>query len=78
MHRNRKSLHAFIAEHRAELDTAINSVVGRVPRTATCYCTKSGTDHQHEQPALTDSDRRQWVLNDETLYRWAQSEGVPI
>lgn len=27
---------------------------------------------------LNDSDRRQWVLNDEGLYQWARSEGVRI
>ena len=25
-----------------------------------------------------DSERRQWVLNDERLYNWARSEGVKI
>lgn len=28
--------------------------------------------------SLNDEDRRQWILNDEGLYRWAQSEGVRI
>lgn len=27
---------------------------------------------------LNDSERRQWILNDESLYRWARSEGVKI
>jgi len=27
---------------------------------------------------LNDSERRQWILNDERLYRWARSEGVRI
>jgi gluconate kinase len=27
---------------------------------------------------LNDEDRRQWVLNDEGLYRWARSSGVRI
>jgi len=27
---------------------------------------------------LNDEDRRQWVLNDEGLYRWARSCGVRI
>ena len=30
-----------------------------------------------EQP-MNDEERRQWVLNDEGLYRWARSEGVRI
>jgi hypothetical protein len=25
-----------------------------------------------------DEERRQWVLNDESLYNWARSEGVAI
>jgi len=27
---------------------------------------------------LNDQERRQWVLNDEGLYRWAKREGVRI
>ncbi len=27
---------------------------------------------------LNDEDRRQWILNDEGLYKWARSEGVKI
>lgn len=27
---------------------------------------------------LNDEDRRQWILNDESLYNWARSEGVNI
>lgn len=27
---------------------------------------------------LNNSDRRQWILNDEGLYRWARSYGVRI
>jgi len=26
---------------------------------------------------LNDEERTQWVLNDEGLYNWARSEGVP-
>jgi hypothetical protein len=28
--------------------------------------------------SLNDSDREDWVLNDEGLYNWARSEGVDI
>ena len=28
--------------------------------------------------SLNDAERRLWVLNDESLYRWARSEGVKI
>lgn len=27
---------------------------------------------------LNDEERRGWILNDEGLYLWAKSEGVPI
>lgn len=27
---------------------------------------------------LNDEERRQWILNDEGLYRWARSEGVNV
>lgn len=27
---------------------------------------------------FNDKERRLWILNDEGLYRWAQSEGVNI
>jgi hypothetical protein len=28
--------------------------------------------------SLNDDAREEWVLNDETLYTWALSQGVPI
>ena len=28
--------------------------------------------------SLNDSDRRDWILNDEGLYNWARSEGVKV
>ena len=28
--------------------------------------------------SLNDSDRREWVMNDEGLYNWARSEGVRV
>ncbi len=27
---------------------------------------------------FNDNERRNWILNDEGLYRWARSEGVQI
>lgn len=72
------TLRDFIKEHREELDTCIGRAIGHIPRTASCYCPKSGTDHQHPAPALTNKDRREWILNDEGLYRWARAEGVRI
>jgi hypothetical protein len=70
------TLRQWISENRAELDAAIGRALGHVPRTASCDCPKSGTDHYHEAPKLSDHERRLWVLNDEGLYRWARSEGV--
>lgn len=29
-------------------------------------------------PKLNDSERRDWIMNDEGLYNWARSEGVRI
>lgn len=28
--------------------------------------------------SINDEDRRQWLLNDEGLYRWARSSGVNL
>jgi hypothetical protein len=28
--------------------------------------------------SLNDAERRSWILNDESLYMWARSEGVNI
>lgn len=33
---------------------------------------------REENPYKNDDERRQWILNDESLYRWARSEGVKI
>jgi hypothetical protein len=70
------SLIDFIRNNRGELQTYIENRLGRVPRTASCYCPKTGTDHHHTPPRLTYSDIKEWVRNDETLYLWAKSEGV--
>ena len=72
------SMSEFIKQNRAEIDKAIDRSVGHVPRTASCDCEKIGTDHFHQPAARNDSERRQWILNDEGLYRWARSEGVKI
>lgn len=73
------TLKHFIAEHRQELDDAINGTLNHVPRTASCNCRLSGTDHIHNDGRkLDDAERRLWILNDEGLYNWARSEGVRI
>ena len=72
-------LRDFIRQHRAELDEIITRAAQFVPKTATCYCPKNGTDHYHDdQPRINDEERRQWIMSDEGLYRWARSEGVKI
>jgi len=65
-------LREFVRQNRAEIDRAINAVMyrwdgnggrGTVPTPA---------------PTYNDEERQQWVQNDEGLYRWARSSGVPI
>jgi hypothetical protein len=65
----------FIRNNQVEIDAAINRSLCHVPRTASCDCPKSGTEHDHEPEPLNDEDRRGGVLNDEGLYNWARSEG---
>lgn len=72
------TIREFIQQNREELDQSIGRALGHVPRTASCSCPKSGTDHYHAAPTLNDSERRQWILNDEGLYQWARSQGVKI
>ena len=68
----------FIQDNRAKLDQAITRVRDFVPRTASCDCPLSRTDHVHEGARLDDAERRLWILNDEGLYQWARAEGVKI
>ena len=73
------TMHDFITEHRDELSAAINRHLNHVPRTASCHCPKSGTDHVcGGDRSMSREELRQWILNDEGLYRWARREGVRI
>jgi hypothetical protein len=72
------SLTQFIQENSSELKQCIGRALGHVPRQASCDCPKSGTDHYHDAPSLTQKDLRDWILNDESLYNWARREGVRI
>ena len=72
------TLKQFITNNQDELDQAIRRVRDHVPATASCNCPRSRTDHYHEGERINDSERRQWILNDEGLYRWARAEGVRI
>lgn len=62
----------FIKEHREELDELINAALyrhdGRGGRGVVPY----------PPPKRNDEERRQWIMSDEGLYRWARSEGVRI
>lgn len=35
-------------------------------------------DDLTKSPYKNDTERRQWILNDEGLYNWAKSEGVNV
>jgi hypothetical protein len=73
------TMREFIKQNRASLDECIQRARDFVPRTASCYCHKNGTDHLHtNERGINDSERREWILNDEGLYRWARQEGVRI
>jgi hypothetical protein len=73
------TMREFIRRNRKEIDAAINRVLNFVPRTASCNCPKSGTDHIHGDCArIDDEERRRWILNDYGLYSWARGEGVRI
>lgn len=68
----------FISQNRTEIDAAINGTLSFVPRSASCDCPRSGTDHHHEPHTLTNRDRKQWIASDEGLYNWARREGVNV
>lgn len=63
-------MRVFIKEHRDELNTAINGVIYR-------HDGKGGRGTiPTPAPKHSIEEIRQWILNDEGLYRWARSEGV--
>jgi hypothetical protein len=70
----------FLRENQNEIDAAITNAQRFTPRQASCQCSLSGVrDHYcGSYPRINDEERRQWVLNNEGLYRWARSEGVRI
>lgn len=74
-----KTLTAFINENRDTLVDSIAAAVSFVPRTASCDCYMSGTDHSHKDPQrIDDEEIRDWILNDVSLYNWARESGVRI
>lgn len=62
----------FIREHRDEIDAAINGSIYR-------YDGNGGAGTIPDPaPRYNDSEREQWLANDEGLYNWARSEGVNV
>ena len=62
----------FIKQHRGEIDKGIDSVTYR-------YDGRGGKGTiPYPPPKHNDKERETWIMNDEGLYRWAKSEGVPV
>ena len=59
----------FIRENKTELDIAIYRAMGDWIQ---------GTAQSRSGYRLNDSDRRQWIMNDESLYRWAKLYKVRV
>ena len=65
-------MQAFIRVHRAEIDAAINSVIYR-------YDGRGGRGTIPDPlPRRNDTERVDWIRNDEGLYQWAREEGVRV
>ena len=62
----------FIKANRTEIDGAINSVLYRHDGNG-----GRGTI-PFPPPRRNDSERAEWIANDEGLYNWARSEGVRV
>jgi hypothetical protein len=87
------TLQEFIKTNRDELDAAISNALtlhlcqcnhcrGDHISNGMSTCCRSCSCSRFQQATraadLNDEERRQWILNDEGLYRWARSEGVRI
>lgn len=68
----KKSFRGWIKENREELDRLINAAMYR-------HDGKGGRGTiPTPPPSRNDEERREWILNDEGLYRWAKAEGVSV
>jgi len=62
----------FIRQNRAEIDAAINAALYR-------HDGNGGRGTVPDPPpSRNDSERADWIANDEGLYSWARSEGVSV
>ncbi|HEX7550286.1 MAG TPA: hypothetical protein VF579_06905 [Candidatus Methylomirabilis sp.] len=68
----KKSLREWIKEHRIQIDAAINAALYR-------HDGKGGKGTIPDPPPKrTDTERAEWIANDEGLYDWARSENVNV
>ncbi len=66
------TMQKFIQANRATLDDAILGAMYQ-------YDGRGGRGViPTPRPKLNDRERKDWILNDEGLYRWARAEGVRI
>lgn len=63
------SIKDFIKENKDEIDIHIWRALGDW---------QQGTTHSRSGATLNNNDRHEWILNDESLYRWAKMYRVNI
>lgn len=62
----------FLQKNREEIDRIINGAIYR-------YDGKGGPGKVPDPPPKrNDYERWQWIMNDESLYLWAKSEGLKV
>ena len=66
------TMREFIRQNREEIDNAINSALYRFDGNG-----GKGTI-PNPPPSRNDSERANWIANDEGLYRWARSNRVNV
>lgn len=73
------TIREFISKHKAAIDRRISERLDFVPAGASCDCPRSRTAHYHPtRRRLGNSERAEWIANDEALYLWAREEGVRV